>query len=241
MDYLTRLIERTARAAPAVQPLLRPRYAPEDGDTLRLEEIAEEVAAEIPFAPPETILTQAPQTRPIDRPLRVHPVASVEDAGVVEATVERAKESPQAAAVLSVEPLPADPELQRPPAPVQKSPPPAGRRDDIPTAASFSPDAMDADERAFARERPEPGDELLMPGVPVDEPAFADSQGTPVPERAQTRRERVEPEPSVVRISIGRIDVRTAPPAPKPAPAPRPGPAAPRLGLDDYLRNGGRG
>ena len=240
MDYLTRLIQRTAQAAPAVQPLLRPRYAPEDGEPLRLEETPDEVATESPFAPSETTRNQAPETRPIDRPLRVRPVASPDDGVVVESNTEQ-EDSHRPATVLSVEPVPDISGPERPPAPVQGSPPPAALRDEIPTASSFTPDAMDAGERAVVGELPESGDDLLMPGVPVAEPAFADSPGTPVPERTRTRRERVDPEPSVVRVSIGRIDVRTVPPAPRAAPVPRPAPPAPRLGLDDYLRNGGRG
>jgi hypothetical protein len=43
------------------------------------------------------------------------------------------------------------------------------------------------------------------------------------------------PEPPVVRVTIGRVEVRAAapPPAPRPAAAP---PAGPRISLDDYLR-----
>ena len=49
------------------------------------------------------------------------------------------------------------------------------------------------------------------------------------------REESNRAEPSVVRIHIGRIDVRAITPPP-PQPASKPAPAQPRMTLDDYLR-----
>jgi hypothetical protein len=49
------------------------------------------------------------------------------------------------------------------------------------------------------------------------------------------REESNHAEPPVVRIHIGRIDVRAITPPP-PQPASKPAPAQPRLTLDDYLR-----
>jgi hypothetical protein len=42
--------------------------------------------------------------------------------------------------------------------------------------------------------------------------------------------------PPAIHVTIGRIEVRSAPPRPGPSPLPAPKPRAPKLGLDDYLR-----
>jgi hypothetical protein len=53
--------------------------------------------------------------------------------------------------------------------------------------------------------------------------------------------EPVKPEPAVIRVTIGRIEVRATTP-PTPIPQQRAKQSAPRLSLDDYLRsrNGGK-
>ncbi len=50
------------------------------------------------------------------------------------------------------------------------------------------------------------------------------------------------PQPPVIRVTIGRIEVRAVTPPPIAPPAPRPAPRPPSLSLDDYLkeRRGGR-
>lgn len=60
---------------------------------------------------------------------------------------------------------------------------------------------------------------------------LARSQSAEVARRAQT----AAPAPAPVQITIGRVEVRAASGAPERAPRPT-GPAAPRLSLDDYLR-----
>ena len=50
------------------------------------------------------------------------------------------------------------------------------------------------------------------------------------------------PQPTVIRVTIGRIEVRAVTLPPVAPPAPRPAPRAPSLSLDDYLkeRRGGK-
>jgi hypothetical protein len=72
---------------------------------------------------------------------------------------------------------------------------------------------------------------------------------TPIVARAERRREAFAPllnretretaitrqsEPPVIRVSIGRVEVRATPPPPVPA-APVPDPPRPAMSLDDYL------
>jgi hypothetical protein len=76
--------------------------------------------------------------------------------------------------------------------------------------------------------------------VPVDVRRQHAYQPTPGPIESdlippEARTDNVA-EPTQIRISIGRVEVRavTAPPAPEPPS--RPGPSGPKLSLDDYLR-----
>jgi hypothetical protein len=70
-----------------------------------------------------------------------------------------------------------------------------------------------------------------LPPMPTPRLAAAPASAHPA--------ESAEPAAPVIRVSIGRIEVRAAQPAPAPPPQPRPG-GAPRLSLDDYLRSGAR-
>jgi hypothetical protein len=71
-------------------------------------------------------------------------------------------------------------------------------------------------------------EESPLPGLAVPSPRapFAESGTAPAAE-------------PVIRVTIGRIEVRAAAPAPPPAPAARP--ASPQLSLEDYLRRRGEG
>jgi hypothetical protein len=71
-------------------------------------------------------------------------------------------------------------------------------------------------------------EESALPGLAVPSPRapFAETGTAPAAE-------------PVIRVTIGRIEVRAAAPAPPPAPAARP--AGPRLSLEDYLRRRGEG
>lgn len=71
-------------------------------------------------------------------------------------------------------------------------------------------------------------EESALPGLAVPSPRAPSAETGTAP--------AAEP---VIRVTIGRIEVRAAAPAPPPAPAPRP--AGPRLSLEDYLRRRGEG
>ena len=78
----------------------------------------------------------------------------------------------------------------------------------------------------------------------VIEPREVVVRRTVVERRAENLHEEqtsrpIDAQPPVVRITIGRVDVRAAAPAPPP-PDP-PDPAAPRISLDDYLRQHSEG
>ncbi len=71
-------------------------------------------------------------------------------------------------------------------------------------------------------------EESALPGLAVLSPRAMSAETGTAP--------AAEP---VIRVTIGRIEVRAAAPAPPPAPAARP--AVPRLSLEDYLRRRGEG
>ena len=74
--------------------------------------------------------------------------------------------------------------------------------------------------------------------------AQARSPEPPVRPRVATEAPRPEPparrasaaEPPVIRVRIGRVEVRAVPPPQRPAPPPRAAPRRPALTLDDYLK-----
>jgi hypothetical protein len=72
--------------------------------------------------------------------------------------------------------------------------------------------------------------------VPMPEPAPADRLPVTAERPARPAEGQAGPPPTV-RVTIGRIEVRTAPPPPAPV-AQRPEPARPALSLDDYLKAG---
>jgi hypothetical protein len=82
----------------------------------------------------------------------------------------------------------------------------------------------------------------LEPGAPDGSSVRAVSQPRPRPAspKAATRRERADEPSQVVRIHIGRIEVRAVH-EPPPAPAPTPPPQPRRLTLEEYARQRQRG
>ncbi len=83
----------------------------------------------------------------------------------------------------------------------------------------------------------------LIPRSALREESGLSGFGTPSPRSPQSPLAATGPGPApaaapVIRVTIGRIEVRAAAPAPA-APAARP--AAPRLGLEEYLRRRGEG
>jgi len=248
MDYLTRLIQRTVRTAPAVQPLLRSRYAPEDGGTLPPEDGPEEFVVEsLPAAEPGIARLPRRTGPEAERPpVTVAEAPARGDSETVSAT---AVVSLQTAAVLQAGSVPAAPIGEMPPIPDQRVSPRVADPNEAPSRTppesrdEDSPERLPFPQPGAPVEDPEDG--LLLPQMPrgSDEKVYPASAAEP--SRKVPTAESGEAEPPVVRVTIGRIDVRTAPPAkrpePAPSPAPSPGPAPPRLGLDEYLRNGGRG
>lgn len=89
--------------------------------------------------------------------------------------------------------------------------------------------------------RKEGGDAPLPIIVPRAEPLppVATPRLAAAPVSSASSDGAAEPAAPVIRVSIGRIEVRAAQPAPATPPQPRAG-GAPRLSLDDYLRSGAR-
>jgi hypothetical protein len=93
------------------------------------------------------------------------------------------------------------------------------------------------------REAPVDATAFSTPSEPGISPSTAGRSTPRTGERAFSRRMPARPENGqaeplpTVRVTIGRIEVRTAPPPPPPL-APRPRPARTALSLDDYLKAG---
>jgi hypothetical protein len=213
-DYLTRLAERALGLSEGVQPLIAPRFAPVHEPTTADGLTGFEQATPPGFGDPI-----APRPRGDARPS--DPPTSPGERVVTS--------SPQAAApgfrerVSRAEAVPSFAEA----APVAATPP-IGEVPRRPLDESIPV--------------PAPVAAAVLPPVAIPEaPAAPGTAGpTPVAVPAAARAEddgpllgRREPPAPVVRVTIGRIEVRAVAP---PAPAPRAKPPGPRLTLESYLR-----
>lgn len=261
-DFLTHLAERALRVGPAVRPALRPRFAsgseaPPAPESDTGWDLTRGIAGPVGHA-------EAPPAEP---PLdEAHPKDRYPAPGVFSPLFDDERPAPAVHRALAGErsgPVLASPEphvlpTRAPPSAVNGehalSPQPhtdrSGEATAEPRAPSHTPDPFPPAHPVRPVPDPTPpGREPRQRAVdrtsPLQHPELNRPAGTvrPVLPPRRASAEASEPGP-IVRVIIGRIDVRAAPPvSPPPAhhssPRPQPGP---RLALDAYLsrRNGSR-
>jgi hypothetical protein len=238
-DFLSRLVERSAGTAPVARPVVAPLFGPGPAIT----------ADPAPEGPDHVgVLPQDPASVavPIPRELTSIP----RDAAAVDpAALRRIRGPARPATPTSQE---AAPGALRPAAAPPPEPPHAAvldedrrqRGEGVPVAAPPSPPGarnLTAVPRRSAASQDSSREEARNPAVttPLLRPRKEDAPRWA--EAAQLRGAGDESSPPIVRISIGRIEVRAvAPPGPA---APRPMPAGKRTGLslEEYLKPRGRG
>lgn len=213
-DFLGRMAGRALGTLPLSQPLIPSTFAPDAG---ALQPVVDEIAAR-------------PETSPAP-PIRITPPPNP----------ARLPEPPESAAQIPM------PEQAIPAQPVV-----AGRREMSPTVPFHeqtredAPASLASGPPAPLRQPPEsPQVRLTAPPEPHEtlplpqQPSRAATAAASSPHLEPPRQVAVAPAesaPPVIRVTIGRIDVRAEfPPAaaPRSAPARRPAPA---LSLDDYLK-----
>jgi len=252
-DVLALLAARTLGLMPTLRPLVTPRYAsPPPGLALAPEDAAAAapagdgaVAERSPRPPGAAQARTAPTAgreasaaaadaaaASVQAPAVAPRPASAMPAGVVERNAE--------AVQVQAQPLGRQPpreaqergSLERA---VGSEPGPGIRQLLAAGAADGSPRLEAAVREALAGRTANPGQRAVSPEMPPvfakHESAAAGAAGTAVPNLA--------PLPTI-QVTIGRIEVRAAPPAPA-RPAPRRAPASPAPSLDEYLKRGSGG
>ncbi len=237
-DFLSRLVERSAGTAPVARPVVAPLFAPGPA-------MAADAAPE--GSEPIGVLAESPA--PVTMPTRRAPTSIPREAAAmgsgallpVGAPARPASPTPEATAPGALRPAAAAPPEARPPAVLDEDRRP--RVEGLPVAAP-PPPPSGGSRAAVPPRPPAPQDrqrgEALIPAVTT--PLLRPRQENP-PRWGEPLRPRGpggEPPAPIVRISIGRIEVRAvAPPGPA---APRPTPARKNTGLslEEYLRPRGR-
>ncbi len=219
--FLARLVERTRGTAPRVAPLIAPRFAPGG-----IAEITEEGVAAA-AAPPPSLTPQtdtrlvAPKKSPLEapQPRSTHPapnesVAPEPESASAPDPIEIVEET-------LLVPVPAATAPQSPDAAGTGGSGPL-RRDVLPHVQAPSAPPL------AAHTNPPNGSRPAQPRPPTPPPR---AKTPAIPPRPQSAAE-----PPIVRVTIGRIDVRAAP-APA-GPARRPArDSKPKLTLDAYLKS----
>ncbi len=237
-DYLTRLIDRSVGLPPQIEPLIAPIYAP-SGQVLSEMVERPAVSESSPAAKIETLQKEASP-------------GAAENARPVEAALSRAESMPSRPLAPRRVTQVAFPigENDRPhsrktsPRDTPRPAPPASRAEISPTAPppipgptelvskeknqiGVQPELIRTELISKGKDRMVVPPELISHLKPATAPAVSLLQPSPK-------------EPPAIHVSIGRVEVRAIMPpvaAPKPTP-----PSAPKLSLEDYLkqRNGGK-
>ena len=225
-DYLARVAARALGQADVALPRLPSLFEPLAADVALPDGAARQSAS------PSSVASPAPQREdradavPIHEPPVLEPAAErsrMPAAGDLDAPnrpTQRPRESSQPAA------MPARPSAAPP------------RGTPIVTMAAGHGNQPQA---AVARTMARPAGALsLAPAATGAAPApiVVTPQVAAVPEitRPEVAREPIAPSPPIVRVTIGRVEVRARMPAAPPAPAPAPRRREPTLSLTDYLK-----
>jgi hypothetical protein len=223
-DYLANLAARALNSAEVLQPRLPSRFGPAPGagglglDTLESEEAQEQGAPGVPVpAPPPELPQRAADLRlPLDLPRPGDPASGRRVTGQA-ALLAPAPDGPAAVPAVPAAPEGSGREPYRGA---------MGEPGDVP-----SPTLPEGQDRAPAPSPASTGQ------TAITIVAHAVPRRTPEEPAAPGEASASEP---VIRVTIGRIDVRAV--MPFPAPAPRPAaPAAPPPSLEEYLRKRSRG
>ncbi len=252
-DFLTRIADRALGLAPVVRPLVGSRFEASrvragpaiDRDEQGASELPASVAepaSERPRPPraatPAPGHAEPPATAASPRAEPVAPPAPAELRALVARSSSPAARRPAAPATARPRPslaLTGQPRSAEaapspsPETPEAEAPEPAGPWTQAATIESEA-DGTEPEGVAPTAEQPEPAPRSLA------RPDTSPRQ-RPVPPRRRSAGDDSRADGETIRVEIGRVEVRAAPP-PAPAPAPAP-PRGPRLSLDEYLRTRG--
>jgi hypothetical protein len=240
-DFLTRLAERSVGRPPAVTPVLPSLYepAPDEGFVDAIEEV--ETLGPVSRRDGDPSLKSVPSwsepapalSAPEFAAARLNaPERRDEGPQPAEAPVPQSMESPAAAGPV---PTPARPEaptmapLSRAaerPVPVAAAAPDSLSREGAPAPDPIRPSRANAPERAEPAAPTPHGPLAVTPRRPDPTPSVE----IPTPSS-----------PPVVRVTIGRVEVRAVLPVAPAPPAPEPASADTRLSLDEYLKTRSEG
>lgn len=247
-DFLSRLAGRALEALPAVQPYVAPRFAPEvEAPAPHVAEprFEREVAPARDDAPmgrvsaplatitgPEGAARRAPpheeEAPPLPSPPGLERRARPERAPRFEA--EHGERTAPTSTTRTVHERVVH--IRDAPVPSVASVEAPGGEADAPAPRVEAPAAPMTSARA-----PDAPDPVEAPRVVHPTSALAARPEAPrSADRGAREGAMPPPEPTVVRVSIGRVEVRAAPPPRAPAPAPRAAATTPRSSLDEYLR-----
>ncbi len=238
-DYLTRLVERSLGVGEVVSPRLRSLFEPQDA-------VAGPALVDEPIEVRDERLVPSPEHAPrsVREPTAPSPSAKESTPALPrrrtepphEIVVERERPAEPGSPRVTVEPAVSEREaLARAESPVptlhpqddhggERPSPEPPRRRTVVVRERQPPPRSEPAARERRRDRVPTGpDEVRLPSPPALQPPLVPAYAAPS-------------EPPVVRVTIGRVDVRAVlPPAPAERTAPR---RAPRMTLDEYLRQG---
>lgn len=216
-DFLGRLAERTLGLAEVVQPRPTPLFAPGAPLAGESRDLGAGPAASLADAPP---LLQppgviSPASVPPSSPQPVPAPMLRDEAGTVQLDRrESARSSPTPLSMRLVHGREVLPEPRRQPTPSASVAPP-----ELPLLVPEHHMGKQPELPRMSLSR-----EFSAPGQPISRPAAA------------SRRDQLSPEsPPSVHVTIGRIEVLAAPPAPQPA-RPSRGPVQPTLTIEEYVK-----
>ena len=225
-DYFTRLAERSLGITEGIQPLIAPRFAPLDDQTLTAHEPTTSALESTPPIAPRPRGDASPldttpvsRKRPTAEPAHVGPQTR-EPIARVETTPAFAETAPVASLLLPDGPRrPLDESIPAP--------------HSLPSSAELPPVPIPAAPAAPELAKTPP----VSSAIHSLAESVTDRPATPVADRGEEHAipEREPPSP-IVRVTIGRIEVRAVSPVPPPTRTPPAKPPGPRLTLESYLR-----
>lgn len=240
-DFLSRLVERSAGTAPVARPVVAPLFAPGPA-----------VAADPAPEGPEPVGVVPQDPAPVTPPIPRAPASVLREAPALEFTGPGRVPAPALLAAAPATPEEAAPGTLKPAAAVPpKAPRPGAVHEDLPARLEELPVSAP----------PTPSGARGLSAVPRQLPAWEESRREDAEIRAvampllrprektaprwaeglQPRGSEEAPRAPIVRISIGRIEVRAvAPPGPA-AQIPAPARKSTGLSLEEYLKPRSRG
>ena len=235
-NYLARLVERSRGDLATARPRLPNRFEDQPSTDLELVDLNESTAPPTTEAGETDGMVTMPSLDESGRPLQPHSMSNVDHetfppsldpAHLAASTNPVASPSPPVESSASILPTLVPPED-----------PPADQSQ-INSTTSI-PGTLEPRTRILVS--PSDDQSSLHPPVDPVRATDGDDQGPPTLEAPTvtsiTVNEATSPEPTVVEVRIGRIDIQAAPPTTTSAPprrSPRPA-RTPQVSLDDYLR-----